>query len=329
MKHTTKITNIVLVLVMLLTQTVLSVHAQGENKKPDPAFRDKAAHIEKSHKPYYGKNAVVDTYELNGIYYSVDTVNGDVVEIIPDVINYEITATYSEDQLRGIAELMVLQFLGEKVNLNKMTFSLGEKIGTYFFRWEDDSKKLDDDSIAFVQVGLSQNGDFLNFINTLPFERKSPKVQLRAANGPNFIGPFNEIYANRNANTSTTYWSATGSMTSTTGGYFYLYPSSICTAPYCSKFLYSSGSAAGGWYPNANFNTKASVFIPSTHAVANVTYVIKRNNLTTFNISVNQNVWFNTWVSVTPSIVSGIKAINMASPGGSEAAWDEAWVYNP
>jgi len=163
----------------------------------------------------------------------------------------------------------------------------------------------------------------------LPFENKSPKVQLRTANAPNFIGPFNEIYANRNANTSTTYWSATGSMTSTTGGYFYLYPSSICTAPYCSKFLYSSGNAAGGWYPNANFNTKASVFIPSTHAVASVTYVIKRNNLTTFNISVNQNVWFNTWVSVTPSIVSGIKAINMASPGGSEAAWDEAWVYNP
>ena len=33
MKHIVKVTNIVLILVMLLTQTVLSVQAQSENKK--------------------------------------------------------------------------------------------------------------------------------------------------------------------------------------------------------------------------------------------------------------------------------------------------------
>jgi len=326
MKQIAKATNIVLVMLMLLTQTVFSVQAKSENKKPDPSFRDKATHIEKSHKPYYGKNAVVDTYELDGIYYSVDASTGEVAEIIPDVINYEITATYTEDQLQDMAESIVVQFLGEKVDLSQMTFSLGQKIGTYFFRWEDQSKKLDDSSTVFVQVGLSQNGDFLNLFNTLPFGHGNLKVHAKLTRMPNLIGPFNQIYANGGA-----YWSQSTGMNSATGGYYYLYPSSACTASHCSKFFYKSGSnTTGGWFPNANTNTRASVFIPSTHAVGTTTYVIKRGNLTTFNSTVNQNLWFNTWVSITSSTVtSGIVSINMTSTSSSEVAWDEAWVYNP
>jgi len=270
MKYAAKTINVVLVLLMLLTQTVLGVQAKPENKKPDPAFRDKATHVEKSRKPYYGKNAVVDIYELDGIYYSVEVNTGEVTEIIPDVINYEITATYTEDQLKSMAEEIVVQFLGEKVDLSQLTLSLGQKIGTYFFRWEDQAKKLDDGSTVFVQVGLSQNGDFLNLINTLPFSHGNPKVQLKITKMPNLIGPFNQIYANGGP-----YWSKTGSMTSVTGGYFYLYPASYCTASYCYKFLYSSGNAAGGWYPNSNTNTKASVFVPSTHAIGGVIYTVK------------------------------------------------------
>lgn len=327
MKRTIKTANVVLILLMLITQTVLSVQAQSEkNKKPDPAFRDKATHLEKSHKPYYGKNAIVDVYELNGIYYSVDSSNGEVVEIIPDTINYEITATYTEDQLRSMAEEIVVRFLGEKIDLSQMTFSVGQKIGTYFFRWENASKKLEDNSITFIQVGLSQNGDFLNSFNTLPFEHKSPKVQLRVTSSPNLIGPFNEIYANDGA-----YWSKTGSMTSVTGGYFYLYPSSYCTASYCSKFRYSSSNAAGGWYPNSNNNTKASVFIPGTHAIGGVTYQVKDSrSIVVSNYYVLQNAWYNTWVSITTSASPyGISGIVMQNTSGSEVAWDEAWVYNP
>lgn len=289
MKHIAKTTSIILALLMLLT-TELSVQAKIKNKKPDPAFREKATHIEKSRKPYYGHNAIVDTYELDGIYYSVDAVNGDVAEIMPDVIDYEITATYTEDQLRGMAESIVVQFLGEKVNLSEMTSSLGQKIGTYFFRWEDNAKKLDDGSIAFVQVGLSRNGDFLNLINTLPFGHGVPKVHPMIKEMPNIIGPFNQIYANGGA-----YWSQSGSMTSVTGGYFYLYPASYCTAPYCYKFFYSSGNAAGGWYPNSNTNTKAAVFIPGTHAIGGVTYVVKDSrSYVVSNYYVLQNAWYDT-----------------------------------
>lgn len=285
-KKMTKAANIFVVVLILLTQTVFGVYAKSEkNKKPDPSFKDKATHVEKSHKPYYGDTAVVDIYELDGIYYSVDADTGEVAEIIPDVINYEVTATYSEDQLREMAEDLVTQFLGEKLDLSQLTFSLGQKIGTYFFRWEDQAKKLDDGTTAFVQVGLSQNGDFLNLFNTLPFGRGTPKVRPAITSIPNLIGPFNEIYANRTANTTSTYWIASGTMTSTTGGYFYLYPASYCTAGYCSTFLYttqsSSGSSAATWKPNPNTNTKASVFIPSTHATATVTYKITKNNNST------------------------------------------------
>jgi len=326
MKLSIKATNIVLVILMLLAQTVLGAQAKSDNKKPDPSFKDKAEHVEKSRVPYYGRNAVVDVYELDSMYYSVDAINGDIVEIIPSVINYEIDATYTEEQLKNIAETMVAQFLGEKVNLNKMTFSLGKKVGTFFFRWEDDFRKMEDGSLPFIQVGLSQNGDFLNFFNTLPFELKTPKVQSRIVNQPNLIGPFNQVYANGGPK-----WSKTGSMTSTQGGYFYLYPSSICTAGYCSKFMYSSSGAAGGWYPNSNTSTKAAVFIPGTHAIGGVTYTVKNNlSVVVSNYYVLQNSWYNTWVSVTPSTSSnGIASVGMQNTSGSEVAWDEVWVYNP
>jgi len=80
-----------------------------------------------------------------------------------------------------------------------MTFSLGQKIGTYFFRWEDQGKKLDDGTISFVQVGLSQNGDFLNFVNTLPFGHGPAKVSPMVKKRPNYIGPYNSIFANGGA----------------------------------------------------------------------------------------------------------------------------------
>lgn len=337
MKRIIKATNILLVTLMLLTQTIFAVHAKSEkNKKPDPAFKDKASHIETSRQPYYGGAAVVDIYELDGIYYSVDADTGEVTEIIPNVIDYETTATYTEAELRGKAEEIVSQFFGERVDLSQLTFSLGQKIGTYFFRWEDNVKKLEDGSPAFIQVGLSQNGDFLNLFNTLPFGHGILKAHPSITKMPSFIGPFNEIYANRTANTTSTYWIASGTMTSTTGGYFYLYPASYCTAGYCNTFLYttqsSSGSSAATWLPNANTNTKASVFIPSTHATATVTYKITKNDGTTTNSSVDQNAFYNSWVSITLSTISnGIKkvALNNLGTSGLQVAWDEVWVYNP
>jgi hypothetical protein len=186
---------------LLFAQSAFAAQAKGENKKPDPHFRDKATHVEKSHVPYYSKDAVVDIYTADGMLYSVDTTTQDVVAIEPEVMDYQVDATYDEDQLREIAKATITDFLGDKVNLDKLSYSLVEKIGTYFFRWEDVNKQLDSGSYTFIQVGLSQNGDFLNFANTLPFGKKfaslkAPKAQMIPAQAPNLAVYFREIYAN-------------------------------------------------------------------------------------------------------------------------------------
>jgi hypothetical protein len=336
MKIISRITTLVLTLLLLFSQSTWPVNAKEQGSKPDPHFKEKAAHIDKSHRPYYNKNAVVDIYLSNGLYYSVDTTTEDVIEITPEKMDYQIDGNLSEDQLKEQAQEIVKDFLGDKVNLDKLVFTLGTKTGTFFFRWEDSAEKLDDGQSAYVQIGLSNNGDFLNFINTLSYgndttsQAKAHRQHI-VASAP-LIGPFNEIYANRNANTNTTYWQASGSMTSVTGGYFYIYPASYCTATYCSKFLYTTGSSSasstGTWKPNANSRTQASVFIPSTHATATVTYTINGG----LNASVDQNAFYNSWVAITYSTVTnGITQITLTNKAtiGREVAWDEAWVYNP
>jgi len=335
MKNFSKLSTLTL-LFLLFAQVASPVQAQEKSKKPDPAFRGKATYVDRSQAPFYGKDAVIDTYLADGVLYSVDIVTQDVVEIEPEVMIYKVDAVYNEDQLRGMAEALITDFLGDKVKLDKLSYSLGQKIGTYFFRWEDDSKKLENGSIAFVQVGLSQNGDFLNFfntlsfVNTLSFERKSPKVQLRVANRPNLIGPFNQIYANDG-----NYWTRTGTMSSTTGGYCYLYPASWCQP---TTFRYKAGNTAGGtfgtWTPQANTNTKAAVFIPTgTNATALATYVItlgQGHGTTTYQV--DQNAYSNSWASITVGPSGwGIVSISLQNKGPStkKFAWDEVWVYNP
>ncbi len=332
MKTRIKIFTIVLT-ILLFAQVVFPVQAKGENKKPDPAFRDKAAWVDKSHVPYFGRNALVNIYLADGLFYSVDAVSRDVVEIEPVVMDYQIDATYSGDQLKGMAENLVARFFGDKVKLDKLSFSLGQKIGTFFFRWEDTKKQLDDGSYPFIQVGFSQNGDFLNLYNTLPFGHDNitwsgTKVSANIL----LIGPFNEIYANGGA-----YWTGTGGWTSTTGGYYYLHPSG-CSGTFCSKFYYTQQSTGGGgliygnWWPNYNTNTKAAVFVPGTYATAVVNYEVVRNNGSYFFTQVNQNAYYNTWVSITSSAISnGIDEVSLNNYGTTAnfVAWDEVWVYNP
>ena len=115
MKHISRITTFILI-ALLFAQSTLVAEAQGESKKPDPGFKDKATHVDKSYLPYYGKNAVVDTFIADGLLYSVDVVTQDVVNIEPEVMDYQVDATYTEDQLRGIAETLIADFFGKRSN---------------------------------------------------------------------------------------------------------------------------------------------------------------------------------------------------------------------
>jgi hypothetical protein len=341
MKQVSKIVLFVLS-VLLLTQPVAMVSAKEESNKPDPKFKDKAEYVDTTLLPYYGKDAVVDVYSADGIYYAVDEITEDIVTIEPEEMVYQIEETYSEEELKEQAISIITDFLGEKVKLDKLTYSLGQKTGTFFFRWEDIDKKNDDGNYAFIQIGLSQNGDFLNLVNTIPFGKKyatqSSKSLFSVRLNNNLIGPFTQVYANGGSFWTTNWtWNSTNSAT---GGYFYL--NSGCSGTFCSKFYYasaaSSGTIYGRWTPNTNTSTRASVFIPSTNATATVQYEIsKRSGAGTILTIVDQNAYYNAWKLITPSTISqGISYVRLWNIGfngtGSSAykvAWDEVWVYNP
>ncbi len=342
MKLVSRIATFILI-AFLFAQSVLVVEAKGENKKPDPHFRDKAMHVEKSRTPYYGNEAVVDIYLADSVLYSVDIVTQDVVGIEPEVMSYQVDATYNEEQLRGMAETMITDFIGDKVKLDKLSYSLGQKIGTYFFRWEDADKQLDSGIYPFIQVGLSQNGDFLNFVNTLPFGKnfaslQAPKVQMMPVQAPYLIGPFNQIYANGGS-----YWTpTTWTWSSGTGGYFGTAPIPAgCSGTFCTKYYYttarSSAYVYGKWTPNSNTSTQASAYIPAYNATATVQYVIQpRSGGTTIYTIVDQNAWTG-WKRITPSTVAnGISYVQLWDVGFNgtgtssyKVGWDELWVYNP
>jgi hypothetical protein len=231
--------------------------------------------------------------------------------------------------LKEMAQKIIIDFLGSKVDFNSLIYTLGKKEGTFFFRWEEAIKKIDGGAPAYIQVGLSNNGDFLNLINTLPYGKDATQADShdRTSAYPK-IGPFNQIYSNDGS-----YWSRSGTMSSATGGYCYLYPATWCTP---TTYRYRSGSTSGGavgtWTPNSNTNTKASVFIPSNNATASATYAIRLGNQATNYYTVNQNVWYNTWVSITSGASQwGIVRISLENNGPTNKvfAWDEVWVFNP
>ena len=336
MKNVTK-TAISIFMVLAFFSMVLPVQAIGNDTKPNPLFKNNASHIDRSRRPYYGNDAVVDTYLLNGINYSTDAVSQQIVEIVPQDIQYKTDATFSQEELKGQAEKLISDFLGNNVDLSTLSFSLGKKIGTYFFRWEDNAKKLDDGTPAYIQVGLSANGDFLNLFNTLPFGNTSTISKGSNTGQPAsmavspMIGAFNDVYANG----STIYWSGSGSFTPRTGGWYYLHPSG-CSGTFCPFFYTAPGSSLGNnigqWNARANKNTEASVFIPSTYASATVTYSVGTNGQGTIRHQVNQNAYSNSWVALNSSVVSSgisyVTLVNFAASGTS-VAWDECWVYNP
>lgn len=342
MKRITKTITFFLTL-LLLTQSVFAVQAKGENKKPDPHFKNKATYVERSRVPYYGNNAVVDTYIADGMFYSVDIVTQDVVDIHPEEMSYQVDATYNEDQLRGMAETMVTDFLGDKVKLDKLSFLVVTKLEkTYFFKWEDVSKKIDTGIYPFVQVGFSRNGDFLNFTNTLPFGKElvfSSSSVRRARTIPhthNFIGPFTQIYANGGA-----YWAPAWAWSYATGGYFGTPPIPAgCSGTFCSKYYYTTASVNpsvyGKWTPNSNTKTRASAYIPAQNATATVQYEIGIPGSNPIYTLVDQLSWTG-WKLITPStITNGISYVKLWNIGfngtgssGAKVGWDELWVYNP
>jgi hypothetical protein len=105
--------------------------------------------------------------------YEVGIVNGKIIEFgsrnLPvgseNEKKYDNTPRYNPKEL----EMMARQFITKSVagvNLEALTLNQSNKGSNYFFRWEDRSQKTSE-GYPFIQVGFSQGGTLLGYINTL------------------------------------------------------------------------------------------------------------------------------------------------------------------
>lgn len=133
---------------------------------------DLAVQYDSDSKSSNGKTVPVSVYTAGADRYEVDA-SGKIIQL--SYINfpvgsdsekkYDNTSRYNSQEL----ETMARQFIAKNasnVNLEKLTLTQGNKGMNYFFRWEDKSQKTLEE-YPFIQVGFSQGGTFIGYINTL------------------------------------------------------------------------------------------------------------------------------------------------------------------
>lgn len=245
----------------------------------------------------YNRFIRVDRYNGRQFYYLVDPTSSQIIEVMPiPEVSFEVDTTqkYTEQELEQKAREFVTKAASDLV-LAELTPAFGNKNGlTYFFRWEDKNKKLEGVQPAFIQVGFSAGGDFLNYVNTLPIA--SEEESNDGVNDVSDFTDFNEVYANGGS-----YWTKEyGSLqTNENAGYCYIYgwcnPKNFYFAPITTG---QSSTVKGKWAPNDNLYTMVSAFVPSTHATTNQAAYMINNQ---WERAINQQNYYDTWVSLQSS----------------------------
>jgi hypothetical protein len=123
-----------------------------------------------------GLNVPVNIYYSDADQYEINT-EGKIVEFrlrdLPIGSENEKVIDnnprYSQQDLESMARQFIIKNAPE-VNLEKLILDQNikenGKIKNYFFRWEDRGRKTTE-GYPFVQLGFSQGGTLLNYINTL------------------------------------------------------------------------------------------------------------------------------------------------------------------
>lgn len=123
--------------------------------------------------PYYRNDLTLFQYQTSKNYYVLNA-DGAVIEITPiQSLPIEITPNPSlnVDQLEQKA-ISYINRIAPGTSVETLTPQHASKTGTFFFKWEDQTKpSLDGGGFPFIQVALNLNGDLLNYINTLPLSR--------------------------------------------------------------------------------------------------------------------------------------------------------------
>jgi hypothetical protein len=118
-----------------------------------------------------GLNVPVSLYYSGSDQYEVDT-TGKIVEFRSRDLpvgseNEKVvdnTPRYSQQDLENMARQLIAKNV--TVNLDNLIPNHGIKGANYFFKWEDRTRKTSE-GYPFIQVGFSQGGTLLNYINAL------------------------------------------------------------------------------------------------------------------------------------------------------------------
>jgi len=116
-----------------------------------------------------------ETYIGNGVIYTVSIDSGIVLEADTkgsewilnidgrrDLTLPEELTIYTETELEAMARTFIKKHL-LGINLNSFTYHKGRKGSNHFFRWENETKVTEGQEKAYVQVGLSDKGQLLNY----------------------------------------------------------------------------------------------------------------------------------------------------------------------
>jgi hypothetical protein len=269
----------------------------------------------------YSASARVEWYRTNNRSYSVDPHTNRIVEIhLLDQTGASAAPLQSPAVLEAKARAVVAQGHGD-LDLRSLRLTIGSKAGfSHFFRWTANDGDSDNRNAGFVQVGLTNGGDLVSYVDTLAL------AQQELAAPPHF----DQYYANGG-----NYWQwLVGSYnTYNNAGYCYIYgwcnPKNFYYAQACAGG--SSCMAKGRWVPNlSSAITAAEAFIPSVNATALACYrIFYDGGLSSQDVCINQNYYYNTFATLTSGLynIQRVMLNNVTAGGLGTVAWDEIWIH--
>ncbi len=183
---------------LLWKDTVSQIEeAIGRSSEEQKAFKEGIAALDGSYPEYimrtgfpYNPDVAVEKYATEKYSYSVDITTGQILEIMPVDSTRFRHETDPDSRSLTTSELektavTTIKTIAPDLDISSLQANFSDKDGrNYFFRWEDPTKTLPDGMTPFIQIGLSSEGELLNYVNTISAaQQKQTSFNERQTNG--------------------------------------------------------------------------------------------------------------------------------------------------
>jgi len=303
---------------------------------------NKPVYLERFSSPY-NPSAALERYQTARRFYTVDINSSQIVEISPIVDTSKPPShKLSDDELKGSVSPVELEksarafisAVDANTDLGALEPAFNNKEGRiYFFRWEDPSKTLNDNTKPFVQVAVSSiDGGFVGYTNTLPLAMTESQAALQKLGMvPTIVKAyFNEVYANGSAQHWA--WVQSGGYANTVYNNGYCYFAGWCS-PTTYFWAYTEETIGqlvkGKWIPNTSSEyTRTWVWIPCNNATAWSYYKGWINNgANTIQQYIDQEDYCSEWKLVFGAFQNYTQVqLWEADIANYKVAWDEIWL---